>query len=72
MHRSKVNSTGKLYLRFIRGAGVLVFLQLPLALTIFLMNACPLFATAPVVGDLDGDNQKTILDITLLVNHLNG
>jgi hypothetical protein len=41
---------------------------------VFALIASPfsVYAVGPVIGDLDGDGQTTILDLTRLVNHLNG
>ena len=72
MHHSKGHSARNLSRRFNSGARVLFSLRAASALALLLLTASSLFAVAPVVGDLDGDGQTTILDITLLVNHLNG
>lgn len=59
-------------MRFKSSACILFSLRAALMLAFFALTASSLYAVAPVVGDLDGDNQTTVLDITRLVNHLNG
>ena len=42
------------------------------SLFLFLLTAGPLAALPLLLGDLDGDNQPTILDLVRLIGHING